>query len=102
MALKSFCEKKLNFMVIFIVNNINAILDLNKNKLIWDTDSKNTNSRDDERLSSLLYVKYKICSFTNTYVSTYTSRPWVYTNEQSRHTQRLISVYNYVGYKHNF
>jgi len=32
MALKSFCEKKLNFMVLFIVNNINAILDLNKNK----------------------------------------------------------------------
>lgn len=51
---------------------------------------------------SLLYVKYKICSFTNTYMSTYTSRPCVYTNEQSRHTQQLISEYNYVGYKHNF
>lgn len=89
-------------MVIFIVNNINAILDLNKNKLIWDTDSKNTNFRDDECSSSLLYVKYKICSFTNTYVSTYTSQHWVYTNEQSRHRQRFNLVYNHMVYEYNF
>lgn len=89
-------------MVIFIVNNINAILDLNKNKLIRDTDSENTNFRDDECSSSLLYVKYKICSFTNTYVSTYTSQHWVYTNEQSRHTQRFNLVYNHMVYEYNF
>lgn len=86
-------------MVIFIVNNINAILNLNKNKLIWDTDSKNTNFRDDECSSSLLYVKYKICSFTNTYVSTYTSQHFGYILMNKADTRRDFNlVYNHMVY----
>lgn len=45
---------------------------LNKNRLLWETASVNTNFGEDECFQSLIHIKHKIYSFTNIYVENLT------------------------------